>query len=70
MREGSSHRFPESLSSGLTVGFQAALASGNRNRKDRRIYHVPTMPYYEATRAEEVFCTEARLGPRPTGGRW
>ena len=32
---------------------------GNRNRKGQWIYHVPGMPYYEATRAEEVFCTEA-----------
>lgn len=32
---------------------------GNRNRKGQWIYHVPGMPYYEATRAEEVFCSEA-----------
>ena len=32
---------------------------GNRNRKGQWIYHVPGMPYYDATRAEEVFCTEA-----------
>ena len=32
---------------------------GNRNRKGQWIYHVPGMPYYEATRAEEIFCTEA-----------
>lgn len=31
---------------------------GNRNRKGQWIYHVPGMPYYEATRAEEFFCTE------------
>ena len=33
------------------------------------IYHVPGMPYYDATRAEEVFCTEAEaralLAPDP-----
>lgn len=33
---------------------------GNRNRKGQWIYHVPGMPYYEATRAEEIFCTEAQ----------
>jgi endonuclease YncB( thermonuclease family) len=31
---------------------------GNRNRKGQWIYHVPGMPYYEATRAEEIFCSE------------
>lgn len=33
---------------------------GNRNRKGQWIYHVPGMPYYEATRAEEIFCSEAQ----------
>ena len=32
---------------------------GNRNRKGQWIYHVPGMPYYDQTRAEEIFCTEA-----------
>jgi endonuclease YncB( thermonuclease family) len=32
---------------------------GNRNRRGQWIYHLPGMPYYEATRAEEIFCTEA-----------
>jgi len=32
---------------------------GNRSRRGEWIYHVPGMPYYEQTRAEEVFCTEA-----------
>ncbi len=32
---------------------------GNRNRRGQWIYHVPGMPYYEATRAEEFFCSEA-----------
>ena len=32
---------------------------GNRNRKGQWIYHVPGMPYYDQTRAEELFCTEA-----------
>ena len=32
---------------------------GNRNRKGQWIYHVPGMPYYDRTRPEEVFCTEA-----------
>lgn len=33
---------------------------GNRNRRGQWIYHLPGMPYYEATRAEEIFCTEAQ----------
>ena len=32
---------------------------GNRNRKGQWIYHVPGMPYYDQTRPEEMFCTEA-----------
>ena len=32
---------------------------GNRSRKGRRIYRPPGMPSYDASRAEEVFCTEA-----------
>ena len=32
---------------------------GNRNRKGQWIYHVPGMPYYDRTRPEELFCTEA-----------
>lgn len=33
---------------------------GNRNRKGEWIYHLPGMPYYEQTRPEEIFCTEAQ----------
>ncbi|WP_170304725.1 thermonuclease family protein [Croceicoccus estronivorus] len=32
---------------------------GNRNRKGEWIYHLPGMPYYDATRPEDLFCTEA-----------
>ena len=32
---------------------------GNRSRKGDWIYHLPGMPYYAQTKAEEVFCTEA-----------
>lgn len=45
---------------------QAAASSGrcaikgNRNRKGQWIYHVPGMPYYDQTRPEEIFCTEAQ----------
>ena len=33
---------------------------GNRNRRGQWIYHLPGMPYYEQTRPEEIFCTEAQ----------
>lgn len=33
---------------------------GNRNRRGEWIYHLPGMPYYERTRAEDIFCTEAQ----------
>ena len=33
---------------------------GNRNREGEWIYHLPGMPYYDRTRPEEWFCTEAQ----------
>ena len=38
---------------------RACNIKGNRSRRGDWIYHVPGMPYYEQTQAEEVFCTEA-----------
>lgn len=35
------------------------VIKGNRNRRGEWIYHLPGMPYYDQTRAEEMFCTEA-----------
>lgn len=35
------------------------VIKGNRNRRGQWIYHLPGMPYYDQTRAEEMFCTEA-----------
>lgn len=35
------------------------VIKGNRNRRGQWIYHLPGMPYYEATRPEEIFCSEA-----------
>jgi endonuclease YncB( thermonuclease family) len=37
----------------------ACNIKGNRNRRGQWIYHVPGMPYYDQTRAEDIFCTEA-----------
>ena len=39
-------------------GTGGCLIKGNRNRRGEWIYHIPGMPYYEQTRAEEMFCTE------------
>ncbi|KRA82544.1 thermonuclease family protein [Altererythrobacter sp. Root672] len=36
----------------------ACLIKGNRNNRGEWIYHLPGRPYYDATRAEEMFCTE------------
>ncbi len=38
--------------------FSGCAIKGNRNRKGQWIYHLPGMPYYDQTRAEEFFCTE------------
>ena len=38
--------------------FAGCTIKGNRNRKGQWIYHLPGMPYYDQTRAEEFFCTE------------
>ena len=32
---------------------------GNHSRKGEKIYHLPRMPYYAETVAEQYFCTEA-----------
>jgi endonuclease YncB( thermonuclease family) len=35
------------------------VIKGNHSRRGEWIYHLPGMPYYEQTRAEEIFCSEA-----------
>lgn len=35
------------------------VIKGNRSRRGAWIYHLPGMPYYAQTRAEEWFCSEA-----------
>ena len=42
------------------ASYSGCAIKGNRNRKGQWIYHVPGMPYYDVTRAEEMFCTEAQ----------
>ncbi len=40
-------------------GHHRCTIKGNRSRRGDWIYHLPGMQYYEVTRAEEIFCTEA-----------
>lgn len=40
-------------------GIGRCLIKGNHSRRGDWIYHLPGMPYYDATRAEAYFCTEA-----------
>lgn len=47
---------PRRVSATSPVG---CFIKGNRNRRGQWIYHLPGMPYYDQTRAEEMFCTEA-----------
>lgn len=35
------------------------VIKGNRSRRGEWIYHLPGMPYYDETRAEDLFCSEA-----------
>lgn len=52
-----------SLKSGSTTAHSqhdgSCTIKGNRNRRGEWIYHLPGMPYYDATRPEEIFCSEA-----------
>jgi endonuclease YncB( thermonuclease family) len=38
---------------------QGCVIKGNHSRRGEWIYHLPGMPYYEQTRAEAMFCSEA-----------
>ena len=38
---------------------QGCSIKGNRSRRGEWIYHMPGMRYYERTRPEEIFCSEA-----------
>lgn len=39
--------------------YAGCAIKGNHSRKGEWIYHLPGMPYYEQTRAEVMFCSEA-----------
>ena len=58
LRRFASHPLQKSARCLLSEVAGGCRIKGNRNGEGQRIYHVPGMPYYDATRAEEVFCTE------------
>jgi hypothetical protein len=41
-------------------GSVGCVIKGNRSRRGEWIYHLPGMPYYDQTRAEDIFCSEAQ----------
>lgn len=51
---------PGSAAAPSPRGGPGCVIKGNRNRRGEWIYHVPGMPYYAQTRAEEMFCSEAQ----------
>jgi len=57
-RSGASPRAPRAAPLADAPG--GCVIKGNRNRKGQWIYHLPGMPYYTVTRAEEMFCSEAQ----------
>jgi endonuclease YncB( thermonuclease family) len=51
---------PEHQSRQSSASASGCVIKGNRNRRGEWIYHMPGMPYYDQTRPEEWFCTEAQ----------
>jgi endonuclease YncB( thermonuclease family) len=49
-------RSPQARTAQPSVG---CVIKGNRSRRGEWIYHMPGMPYYDQTRAEHIFCSEA-----------
>lgn len=56
-RRAKSGSRPRAQSSVLRTG--GCVIKGNKSRRGDWIYHLPGMPYYNETRAEAMFCTEA-----------
>lgn len=55
----------------LARSHSRATAAGSRattRARGERIYHLPGMPYYSQTVAEEISARNARLAPRATAG--
>ena len=52
-------RSPRVQASRTSVRFSGGCTiKGNRSRRGDWIYHLPGMPYYDQTRAEDIFCSE------------
>lgn len=49
-------RQPSAVASNKRIG---CVIKGNHSRRGEWIYHLPGMPYYEQTRPEAIFCSEA-----------
>lgn len=58
-KPGAARRVKASPAPRQSFASSACNIKGNRSRRGEWIYHLPGMPYYEQTRAEEVFCSEA-----------
>lgn len=50
---------PRRAARAKTAPSLSCVVKGNRSRRGEWIYHLPGMPYYEQTRPEEIFCSEA-----------
>lgn len=57
-RQSSPHRSTARPAARAPTVMGSCAIKGNRNRRGEWIYHLPGFPYYEATRAEEIFCSE------------
>jgi endonuclease YncB( thermonuclease family) len=58
-REPAPEMVPQAPREPVYRGPSGCLIKGNRSRRGDWIYHLPGRPYYNATRAEEMFCTES-----------
>jgi endonuclease YncB( thermonuclease family) len=56
-QRASTRRRSSAVRTAPTTG--ACAIKGNHSRRGDWIYHLPGMPYYQQTRAEQMFCSEA-----------
>jgi endonuclease YncB( thermonuclease family) len=57
--EQPTRRSTRSAGTSQTAFSGGCVIKGNRSRRGEWIYHLPGMAYYDATRPEEIFCSEA-----------
>lgn len=53
-------RSQRAAASSRSLASSGCVIKGNQSRRGEWIYHLPGMPYYEQTRPEAMFCTEAQ----------